>query len=472
MRVCLVLEGSYPYVHGGVSTWTHNFILQSPDVEFVLWTIGAKSEDRGRFVYDLPKNVVEVHELFLDDALRAGEAGQGSSRRLDGTEREAVAQLISCASPDWDVLRGMVWKDPASPAGALMSRDFLEVLTELCRESFPHVPFVQAFYTVRSMALPVLYLLAQEVPGADLYHAISTGYAGLIASMASRSTGRPLILTEHGIYSREREEEIIRAEWVQPYFKRLWIRFFYMLSSACYERAAAITSLFANARQAQIELGADPERCEVISNGVHFERFSKVPAKEPDGWVDIGAPIRIAPIKDVKTMIYAFYELSCHVENVRLHILGSVDDEEYARECHQLIERLGIETILFPGQVDMVEYMAKFDFTILSSISEGQPLSILESFSAGRPVVTTDVGCCRDLVEGTADDDLGEAGLVVAPMDHEEFAKAMQTLCENRDLREKMGRVGKERAGRWYRQETMMEKYHDLYGRVMRKRGD
>lgn len=82
MRICLVLEGCYPYVHGGVSTWMHSYIEAMKEHEFVLWVIGAKAEDRGKFVYDLPDNVVEVHEVFLDDALRlSGERAQVSFTR-------------------------------------------------------------------------------------------------------------------------------------------------------------------------------------------------------------------------------------------------------------------------------------------------------------------------------------------------------------------------------------------------------
>ena len=39
MRICLVLEGCYPYVHGGVSTWMHGYIQAMPEHEFVLWVI-------------------------------------------------------------------------------------------------------------------------------------------------------------------------------------------------------------------------------------------------------------------------------------------------------------------------------------------------------------------------------------------------------------------------------------------------
>ena len=41
MRICLVLEGCYPYVHGGVSTWMHSYIEAMKEHEFVLWVIGA-----------------------------------------------------------------------------------------------------------------------------------------------------------------------------------------------------------------------------------------------------------------------------------------------------------------------------------------------------------------------------------------------------------------------------------------------
>lgn len=55
------------------------------------------------------------------------------------------------------------------------------------------------------MLLPLLYLIQQEVPRADVYHATSTGYGGLLGALAGWRYHRPFILTEHGIYTRERE---------------------------------------------------------------------------------------------------------------------------------------------------------------------------------------------------------------------------------------------------------------------------
>lgn len=152
-----------------------------------------------------------------------------------------------------------------------------------------------------------------------------------------------------------------------------------------------ITSLFGNARKIQIDIGCAPERCRVIPNGIHYKRFCDIPLKEEDGWTDIGAVVRLAPIKDIKTLIYSFYELKFRLEKVRLHIIGPEDDKQYAQECYELVRQLGVKDVLFPGMVNVLEYMKKLDFTVLTSISEGQPLSVLESFAAGRPCVTTDV---------------------------------------------------------------------------------
>lgn len=120
-----------------------------------------------------------------------------------------------------------------------------------------------------------------------------------------------------------------------------------MLSEAIYKRAFRVTSLFTNAMFTQIQIGCDAEKCRVIENGINYDRLSQIPLKEEDGWVDIGAVVRLAPIKDIKTMIYAFYELSSRMENVRLHILGGVDDEEYADECYALVKQLDIKNLCF-----------------------------------------------------------------------------------------------------------------------------
>ena len=157
------------------------------------------------------------------------------------------------------------------------------------------------------------------------------------------------------------------------------------------------------------------------------------------------------------------------VPNTRLHILGGVDDEEYAAECHALVHELRLETLSFVGQVDVVKYMEQIDFTVLTSISEGQPLSVLESFAAGRPAVTTDVGCCRELIRGGVYDPYGPAGYCVPPMNRQALADALEWMCRDDEKRLEMVRAGQQRAEHYFRQEMMMEKYRAMYDEVNEK---
>lgn len=164
MRVCLVLEGCYPYVHGGVSTWMHSYITAMKEHEFVLWVIGAKAKDRGKFVYDLPSNVVEVHEVFLDDALRL--SGEHAKVIFTDEEVKALRELVNLSDPDWDVLFNLFHNKGVHPLSFLQSNEFIDLFTKICMEEYPYVAYADAFHTVRSMLLPVLYLMTGEVPKA------------------------------------------------------------------------------------------------------------------------------------------------------------------------------------------------------------------------------------------------------------------------------------------------------------------
>ena len=468
MRICVILEGCYPYVTGGVSTWIHQYMTALPQHEFVIWAIASDASMKGKFKYTLPSNVVEVHELFLNDALKAKESIK--RHKYTPAQIETLRKFIDCDRPDWETLFEMYQDQQIEPLSFLMSHQFLDILTDICKEEYTYTAFSDFFHTIRSMFLPVLYTIHAEVPRADLYHSIATGYSGILARLGSYKYHVPYMISEHGIYTREREEEIIRAKWVIPAFKKFWVRFFYMLSAGAYEKAGMITSLFAGARKIQVDMGCDPDKCIYIGNGIHFERFQDIGPKPANGFVDIGAVLRIAPIKDVKTMIYAFSGVKYRVPNARLFIAGPEDDKKYAQECYDLVERLGVKDIYFLGMVNVVEKMVDFDFTVLSSISEGMPLSVLESFAAGRPAVTTDVGNCKELVTKVAeDDDLGSAGYCVPPMDIRALTDAMARMCLQTDKRYQMGIAAKERVERYFRHEDMMAKYLAAYDEVLKR---
>jgi len=453
-------------VRGGVSTWVDGYIRSMPQHEFVLWTIIDLESKRGKFAYDLPANVVSVHENCLGSSFNL-RINKNSNIRFSDQEREAISQLIRCGDPDWQVILESFNLNTSKPVEFFLSEEFLEILKEHARREFPFVSFKDLFWTVRSMFLPLLYLIGQPMPEADLYHSPSTGYAGVLAALGSMKYNKPFVLTEHGIYTREREEEILRSDWVISYFKDYWISMFFMFARLAYQRAHRVTSLYRRASLIQQDLGCPPEKCEVIGNGLKVADFSSIPIKPKDDWVDIAAIVRFAPIKDIKTMIYSFYRLKQDVEKVQLHILGGVDDDEYHRECLELIEYLDLEDVVIPGAVNIKSYLEKIDFTILTSISEGQPFALLESMAAGRPVVATDVGCCRELIEGDDGDGLGLAGICVPPMNQSQLAQALVQMCKNEVDRVAMSDVARNRIRAYFEIDNVITSYLDVYEKAV-----
>jgi glycosyltransferase involved in cell wall biosynthesis len=462
----MLLEGSYPFVRGGVSKWVDDMIRAMPEHEFIIWAVGDSEKKRGKFVVDLPPNVVWVQEAFLDTALKQ-RIRRNSNVKITPDQKEAVSQLVRSGNPDLNILLNTFEINAINPVELFMSEVFLEIIEEFSADEFPFAGFTDLFWTVRSMFLPLLYLISQPMPEADLYHSCSTGYAGVLGAFASMKYDKPYVVTEHGIYTREREEEILRADWVVSYFKELWISMFYMFSRFAYQKAHCVTSLFQRAAVMQEDLGCPPDKISVIGNGTKVEGFKDIPRKKEDGWIDIAAIVRIAPIKDIKTMIYSFSQLKQELKNARLHILGAVDDEQYYQECLSLIDYLDVKDIIFPGFVDIKKYLENINFTLLTSLSEGQPYAIIESMAAGLPLVSTDVGSCRELIEGDKNDRFGPAGLFVTPMHQSEMLEALLEMSENKKMRARMSTAGRQRANTFYNLKGMVDKYQSIYQKAI-----
>lgn len=469
MRICIVAEGCYPYMVGGVSSWVHSMIRQFPDYEFIILAIVANRSFRGKFKYELPENVIEVYELYLDDCDWTGDYGKRHRRiKLNNQEYEALKSLLLNQNVDWETLVHLFNEKKFSLNDFLMGEDFFQAVLECYQIRYPEILFSDFLWTMRSMYLPLFHTLKMDLPRADLYHCVATGYAGVLGSMAKIKYGSKLLISEHGIYTREREEELIRAKWVEGVYKNIWIEQFRKMSMLAYERADLVTSLYAHARELQIELGCPAEKTVVTPNGIDETRFVNLTRPDfmsPDQ-IHIGAILRVTPIKDVKTMLRAFAYAKEKLPNLKLWIMGPTDeDEEYAKECFDMVELIGADDVEFTGRVNVADYMGGLDMTILTSISEGQPLTILESYAAHKPVIATDVGNCRGLIYGE-DDDFGAAGILTHIMNVAEIADAMVKLGKSRLLREKMGEAGYKRLMRKYRVEDMRKTYSDIYWKL------
>ncbi len=464
LKVCIVAEGCYPYVVGGVSSWIHSLIRSFPDTEFVLLSIVANRSYRGKFVYDLPENLTEVHELYLDDDDWFGSRKQ-KQPRLNEDEYNAIRSLVLNQKIDWRTLFKLFQKPGLSLNALLMGPDFFHIVSDCYNLNYSQVVYSDFLWTMRSIYLPLFHTLKMDVPKADLYHCVATGYAGVLGSMASYRHGSRLLISEHGIYTREREEELIKAKWVKGIYKNIWIEQFRKMSKLAYDTADLVTSLYEHARELQIELGCPADKTIVTPNGINVERFDQLaPQTEEDKkYINIGAVLRVTPIKDVKTMIQAFAYAKAKQPRLKLWIMGPYDeDREYAQECFDLVETMQVGDIVFTGRIDVKDYLGRMDMTILTSISEGQPLTILESFAARKPVIATDVGNCRGLLYGEGDD-FGEAGILTHIMNIEEITQAILELANNSELRARMGENGYRRVMSKYKLSDMKKTYESIY---------
>lgn len=464
MRICIVAEGCYPYVVGGVSGWIHSLIQSFPNVEFILLTIVANRSLRGSFAYELPGNLTEVHEVYLEDFDWDG-GGKKRRKRLKKKEYLALRSLILNENVDWEELIQLFQKESISLDELLMGEDFFYAVRECYDLHYTQSVFSDFLWTMRSIYLPLFFTLKMKIPKADVYHCVATGYAGVLGSMAKSLYGCKLLISEHGIYTREREEELIKAKWVTGIYKNIWIDQFKKMSKVAYERADLVTSLYEHARSLQIELGCLPTKTVVTPNGISVEGLVDLEPKPPEekDVVNIGAILRVTPIKDVKTMIQAFAYAKEKQPKLKLWIMGPVDeDEDYANECFELVEALELKDVIFTGRINVKEYLGRMDLTILTSISEGQPLTILESYAAHKPVIATDVGNCKGLICGE-EDSFGNAGILTHIMNVEEITQAILELANHPQQRKQMGENGYQRVMAKYRIEQMRETYQRIY---------
>ena len=463
MKVCLIVEGAYPYVNGGMSNWVQQLMLRMKDVEFVIQSIAANRNETKEFKYEIPENCLEIQEVYLldDDYI---EDKKQKRLKMTNQEYEAFEGHLFGSQVDWDTIIRFFAEKEVSLNALLSGEDFLSMVLNYYQENFKRVVFTDFLWTMRSMYLPLFTMLKSRTVEADLYHTASSGYAGIWGCMQKSIYQKPFLMSEHGIYTREREEEIIKATWVKGIYKDLWIQQFRKIGTCCYEYADKVVSLFEDARKFQVELGCREDKTIVIPNGMDPQKFADIPGKaQDDPYINVGALLRVVPIKDIKTLINAFSLAKEVNPKLKLWIMGSLEqDEDYARECIQLVQELKVPDVEFTGIIQARDYIGRMDMMILSSLSEGQPIAILEGFTAKKPFITTNVGNCKGLLEGEFDT-WGRAGYVVPIMSASKMAQAILRLAEDESLRRQMGEIGFRRVRSFYDEKDIFNRYRTLY---------
>lgn len=145
--------------------------------------------------------------------------------------------------------------------------------------------------------------------------------------------------------------------------------------------------------------------------------------------------------------------------------LGPLDeDPDYAADCEALVNELEIDQALrFEGRVNVKDWLLRIDLLVLTSLSEAQPLVILEAGVYAVPVVAPDVGSCRELIEGRIPGLDRPGGIVTELVNPEETASAVLTLLRDPPRRRAMGEALRERVIRDYNRETIIARYRQIY---------
>ncbi|MBI5138094.1 MAG: GT4 family glycosyltransferase PelF [Nitrospirae bacterium] len=481
--VCLVSEGAYPYSVGGVSSWVQNLIAAHPDLTFHVLVVLPDREPR-RMGYTLPPNVVGLHHVFLD---RVGVPGNPGVR-LNGALNGLREPLLALQQPHGGLdhlaaVIAVLARLPRSQRGQhalLDSKSAWNLTVGMYEAALPDGPFLDYFWACRCLLGGLYACLLGPLPKATIYHTVSTGYAGLVAARAKLEAGSRVLLTEHGIYTNERRIEITMADWVYGYpdphlvvgdhehgLADVWKDSFASYARVCYEASDHILTLYSGNQALQLRDGAPPEKLAIVPNGVDYEMYASIPAETGERPPTVALIGRVVAIKDVKTYIRACARLRRDVPGLKALVLGPMDEEpEYHAECLELVRRLDAgDTIVFTGRVDPKAYLGRIDCIVLTSVSEAQPLCLLEAGAAGVPCVASDVGACREMVLGRPDESphLGCGGEITEPASPAATAKAMARLLGDDDYRRRCGRAIQERVRRYYNKQTIDRTYGDLY---------
>ncbi len=269
---------------------------------------------------------------------------------------------------------------------------------------------------------------------------------------------RPAILfTEHG-------------RWFPdfPRFKRI------IANRLLLERRDEVVGVGEAVRQALIRNEGFPApRVATIYNGIDLSDYSRIPDDripirrklgiDLDDFVLIQVA-RLDALKDHATAIRALAHVAENRSDVKLVLVGEGPEEKSIR---QLSQDLGLEDqIRWLGlRTDVPRLLAAADLALLTSVSEGIPLTLIEAMAARLPIVATNVGGVGEVVEN------GRTGLLVSSRDAEALSQQILTLAGDRERCQRMGRLGFERVSNCFTEGQMHAGYLRLYDEMLRVRG-
>ena len=486
--VLLILEGTYPYNGGGVSTWSHILCNDVKNAYFSLYSINASFETKPRYkLSDNIKNVIQVplwSPLEPQEMINYGRDFYKIVHRKEKNDDIAVVEkfipifrkLITCIysdtrnAEDFDDIIFKMWKFfqkhdyKKTMQNIDVWRTFCSLVKEIISKDDEEASLHDLTVGMRWI-YRFLIPLSIDVPKADISHLTVSGFPVIPALVLKYKYNTPIIATEHGVFIRERLLAINSSEY-SFFLKKLLIKFSESITELVYHKADLILSVNKFNMIWEKMYGANPDNIEVIYNGIDHELFA--PAPKPKHLQDIPtvvAAARIFELKDVITMIKSCGIAKQTIPNVQYLVYGDNNAvPEYTKECNDLIKELGLEdNFKLAGFHDKPhELFSEGDISILTSISEGFPYTVLESMSCGIPVVATDVGGVTEALDENC-------GFICKPKDHVEIGNRVVELLLDSDLRQKMGANGRKKVIDNFTIGKFINAYEDAYERVLNR---
>jgi glycosyltransferase involved in cell wall biosynthesis len=216
----------------------------------------------------------------------------------------------------------------------------------------------------------------------------------------------------------------------------------------------------------QMEEGVPADQIAVVSNFVDTSVFAPGAAIEratlrarlgvPLDALVIGTVANLRPVKDQATLLRAVASLPTSIPPVHVVLIGEGPSRP---DLEGLAHELGITgRVHFVGAImNAFRYHHAFDVSVLSSVSEGFPNTLVEAMAASRPVVATRVGGVPDAVRE------GETGYLVPTGNYVAFAERLGRLLTDPHHRAQMGRAGYEIAIHQFHEASVIPRLERIY---------
>ncbi|MEV0895365.1 GT4 family glycosyltransferase PelF [Actinoplanes sp. NPDC049802] len=455
MRLALLTEGTYPYAHGGVSVWCDQLIRALPRHHFDVYAICATGREESR--WEVP-DWATVHRVPLWPGTPPRRSPARPRPDVAGAYHDLLSSLVT---PDGDAGFDRALRHLATAGDGTRLPDGdrpIGWLLDAWRHRPAGGPPMSVCDAMRIAEILERWLLPLLWPGppADLAHATANGLAALPALAAKWRHGTPMLVSEHGVYLRERYLCLAADCYPWPVRATL-LRFQRLLCTTVYRTADLVVAGNRYNRRWERHLGVPEDRLRTIYNGVDPDEFPAVtadPAVPALVWTG-----RFDPVKDLETLIRAFALVHERMPEARLRIVGGARDGDpvYRQRCADLAGELGAAgAVEFTGRVPAVrEVYAHASVAVQSSVSEGFPYALIEAMMSGVPVVCTGVGGVPEAVGG--------AGIVVPPRDPDALAAGCLRLLADAGLRHRLGGAGRARALRLFTTERAVGAYDEVY---------